>query len=479
MVSLLILIPGSSYAALPDPMSPDISPYFDSIRSDREELFAFFYAMPKGGDIHIHLSGAIPPEKLMAIAARHNLLVDPSTGQLVDLSTNQPSNYTPLQLLVPVASAYANATLSQYLVSKWSMAGFSSDNQSGHDWFFNTFDLIDPVTYYDGELIAVIRDQAASENIRYLELMTSQTNSDEVKQIVSQVPWDDNLPLLRENLLNTGLADICRQKVLTQETYDQISRDHATAAGRNVTVRYNYEALRFYPHKEVFSDLLQAFEIANQSPIIEGVTLVGDEADSYSLDDYDEHMKMLAYLHSIYPDVSITLHAGELTPEIVPSADIRNHISQAISIGNASRIGHGVSIRYEADWKETMAKMAASHIPAEILMTSNLQILGIPATDHPISLYLDYDIPVILATDDPGVECTTLTQEYVNFTLSNPHVSYEQVREINLNSIRYSFLPAQESEQMLGELNESLSQYEHVVFAKSPVAPAYEVGLAA
>jgi adenosine deaminase len=479
IIILLTLIPCTSSAALQDPFNPDISPYFDSIREDRDELFSFFYGMPKGGDIHIHLSGAVPPEKLMAIAARHNLLVDPATGQLVDPATDQPSHYTPLQPLVPVASAYANATLSQYLVSKWSMTGFSYENLSGHDWFFNTFDLIDPVTYYDGELIASIRDLAACENIRYLELMTSQTNSDNVKEIVSTVAWDENLTLMRENLLSAGLADICRQKVLTQANYDQISREHATAAGRNVTVRYNYEALRFYPKKEVFSDLLQAFEIANQSPIIEGITLVGDEADPYSLDDYYEHMKMLAYFHSIYPHIPITLHAGELTPEIVPPVDIQNHIQQAITIANATRIGHGVSIRYEADWEESLAKMADFRIPVEILMTSNLQILRIHARDHPVSLYMEYDIPVILATDDPGVECTTLTQEYVNFTMSNPTVTYEQIREINQNSIRYSFLPAPEKEEMLAELNESLKQYERNIFARFLVVPAYGAGLAA
>jgi len=478
VVCLFTCVPGMSYAIVPDPQCPDISSYFDSIRSDRDELYTFFNDMPKGGDIHIHLSGAIPPENLIDIAARHDLLVDPATGQLVDVATGQPYNYTPLGPLVPVASAYPNSTLFSYLVSRWSMAGFSFDNQTGHDWFFSTFDLIDPVTYYDGELIADLRDQAASENIRYLEVMTSQTNSDAVRQIVSQVPWDENLSLLRENLLKAGLADVCKQKVQTLATYDQVSREHATAQGRSVTVRYIYEALRFYPQKEVFSDLLQAFEIANQSPLIEGVTLVGDEADQYSLQDYDEHMKMVAFLHNVYPDVGITLHAGELTPELVSPAAMQDHISQAISTGNASRIGHGVSIRYEKDESEVLEKMADSHIPVEILLTSNLQILGIDTADHPISFYLDHNVPVILATDDPGVERTNLTQEFVNLTMGKPNVSYEQIREINLNSIRYSFLPENEKNRMLAELNESLKQYERVVLARFAGSSGCEAALA-
>ncbi len=478
IVCLCTCIPGFCYAIIPDPQCPDISSYFDSIRSDRDELYTFFNNMPKGGDIHIHLSGAIPPENLIDIAARHDLFVDSATGQLVDQATGQPYNYTPLGPLVPVASAYTNSTLFSYLVSKWSMAGFSYENETGHDWFFSTFDLIDPVTYYDGELIADIRDQAASENIRYLEVMTSQTNSDNVRQLVSQVPWDDNLSLLRENLLEAGLADVCKQKVQTQANYDKVSQEHATAQGRNVTVRYIYEALRFYPLKEVFSDLLQAFEIANQSPLIEGVTLVGDEADQYSLQDYDEHMKMVAYLHSVYPDVGITLHAGELTPELVSPSDLQDHISKAISTGNASRIGHGVSIRYEKDGEDVLEKMAVSRIPVEILLTSNLQILGIETAEHPVSLYLDHDVPIIIATDDPGIERTNLTQEFVNLTINKPHISYDQIREINLNSIRYSFLPESEKDRMLNELNESLQQYERTFLDRYAGSPGCEVALA-
>jgi len=330
--------------------------------------------------------------------------------------------------------------------------------------------------YYDGELIACIRDLAAEENTHYLEIMTSQTNSDEVRQIVEGVPWNDNLTILRYNLLSAGLNEICMQKAEKQESYDRISRDHATPDGRNVTVRYNYEALRFYPPKEVFSDLLQAFEIANRSSIIQGITLVGDEADSYSIADYHKHMEMIAFLHSVYPNVSLTFHAGELTPLIGKKPDLVYHIADAINTCNASRIGHGVDISFETDHEKIMAGMAANNIPVEILLTSNQQILGINCSDHPVSMYLEHEVPVILATDDPGVEGTNLTQEYVNFTISHPSLSYEEIREINLNSIRYSFLPTEDKERIIDGLLQDMEEFEEsftpgsVVIQQNPVS---------
>ncbi len=47
--------------------------------------------------------------------------------------------------------------------------------------------------------------------------------------------------------------------------------------------------------------------------------------------------------------------------------------------------------------------------------------------------------PFIFATDDPGVECTNLTQEYVIFTMNHPDVTYNEIKEINWNIIKYSF----------------------------------------
>ena len=81
--------------------------------------------------------------------------------------------------------------------------------------------------------------------------------------------------------------------------------------------------------------------------------------DGYvSMRDYTLQMKMLDYLHSLYPKVHITLHAGELAPGLVPPEGLRFHIRQAVELGHAERIGHGVDVMYEDDAPALLKEMA-------------------------------------------------------------------------------------------------------------------------
>src|SRR4051812_23377621 len=48
---------------------------FSAIRSDATALRAFLRAMPKGGDLHVHLSGAVYAEDLIAWAKETSLCV--------------------------------------------------------------------------------------------------------------------------------------------------------------------------------------------------------------------------------------------------------------------------------------------------------------------------------------------------------------------------------------------------------------------
>ncbi len=80
-----------------------------------------------------------------------------------------------------------------------------------------------------------------------------------------------------------------------------------------------------------------------------GMNFVMPEDGYISMRDYTLQMRMLEYLHAVYPKVRITLHAGELAPGLVPPEGLRFHIRQAVEIGHAERIGHGVDVMYEDD----------------------------------------------------------------------------------------------------------------------------------
>src|SRR5271168_5500314 len=106
-----------------------------------------------------------------------------------------------------------------------------------------------------------------------------------------------------------------------------------------------------------------------------------------AMSEYHRQMLMLDYLHGVYPTVHISLHAGEIAPGLVPPDGLKFHIREAVDLGHAERIGHGVDVMYEDRPHELLQELAAKHIMVEINLTSNDVILGIKGKDHPLSLY--------------------------------------------------------------------------------------------
>ena len=51
---------------------------FEAARDNHTELRAFLRRMPKGGDLHTHLSGAVYAERFIAWAAQQHLCADPA-----------------------------------------------------------------------------------------------------------------------------------------------------------------------------------------------------------------------------------------------------------------------------------------------------------------------------------------------------------------------------------------------------------------
>jgi adenosine deaminase len=51
----------------------------DALRADPERLRELLRGMPKGGDLHNHLSGAVYPETLLAWAAADGACIEPTT----------------------------------------------------------------------------------------------------------------------------------------------------------------------------------------------------------------------------------------------------------------------------------------------------------------------------------------------------------------------------------------------------------------
>jgi adenosine deaminase len=214
-----------------------------------------------------------------------------------------------------------------------------------------------------------------------------------------------------------------------------------------VQVRFIYQVLRAFSPEQVFAQTLLGFETVQQaidqgSDDWVGINFVQPEDYMVAMRDYSLHMKMIEYLHGLYPKVHITLHAGELAPGMVPPEGIKFHVRQAVEIGHAERIGHGVDAMYENDAAGLLKEMAKKHVMVEINLSSNEGILGITGNKHPFEYYRAAHVPVALSTDDQGVSRIELTHEYVR-AANDYHLSYTDLKQLARTGMEHSFLPGE------------------------------------
>ena len=189
----------------------------------------------------------------------------------------------------------------------------------------------------------------------------------------------------------------------------------------------------------MFAQTLLGFEVAAVDPTVVGINFVQPEDAYMAMSEYHRQMRMLDYLHSVYPKVHISLHAGEIAPGLVPPEGLRFHIREAIDLGHAERIGHGVDVMYEDDPQALLKEMADRQIMAEINLTSNDVILGVKSPMHPLPSYRGAHVPVALSTDDEGVSRIDLTNEYTRAALEFG-LTYPELKDMARTGLEHSFL---------------------------------------
>ncbi|WP_348267851.1 adenosine deaminase [Edaphobacter paludis] len=456
---------------------------FNTAKKNPLQLRAFLVRMPKGADLHMHLSGAIFAETFLKDAAADLLCVNPNTLSFTkNVGTTRSLAPQPVCSNgdVRAESVFADQHLYDALVDSFSMRSFiPSAGISAHDHFFSTFDRFGGIhKSHTGEWLNEVATRAAAQNEQYLEIMETPTFSNAAK-LGYALGWPtgtsllvgttgqkevtpEQLAKLRDALLAGGLRDevatdrkeladaeakrsaIENCPTMPQQTNvsipsgDSIGEGHSTSC--SVKIRFIYQVLRAFPPQQVFAQTLLGFELASQDPDVVGINFVQPEDAFYSMSEYHRQMQMLDYLHTIYPRVHITLHAGELAPGLVPPAGLRFHIREAVELGHAERIGHGADIMYEDNPKALLNEMADHHIMVEINLTSNDVILGIDPAHHPLPIYLAAHVPVAVSTDDEGVSRIDLTNEYIR-AARDFNLSYADLKNMARTSLEHSFLP--------------------------------------
>ncbi|KEQ16509.1 amidohydrolase family protein [Endozoicomonas numazuensis] len=483
---LLILISNSSFSASLNKSFwlgegfQQTSDSFDQIRNHRPVLQAFMNQLPKGGNLHHHLMGAIPPMEIIDVAIER--------GFCIDTQYHFAKCDGSLQTVKDFISQEENR---EALIQKLRVPE-STDTTQVRNWrFFNFFPLV--ATLFDGidsDFVSFIREKAAVDRLSYIESIiywNEATGPDQLFELITHFPIPDpdstssledfRAKLVAQQSFQTQLQSAASQVANALKTSEDNLKctDSPSLPACAVTVRFLHEIHRTDTLPRVYAQMIFAFELAQRSlsgsdPQVLGINIVGPENNDTALNDYLSHMKMLSFLknNSNYPLVKdhISLHAGELVKATVEDIYYRTTLANAIQIVQPKRIGHGLSLmaqeclqqssagneEYVNCSAELLKAMLDNDIAIEIPFTSNQRLNGIgPKKEHPFPVYAGNNIAVTLATDDPGILKVDLTSQFVeavygfspNQTTNSILLSFDKVIEFTRNSLEFSFLPGQ------------------------------------
>jgi adenosine deaminase CECR1 len=417
------------------------APWFEAFkaRADDIALYRFLYAMPKGGDLHHHLSGGAFPEWYWSLALageedgyRYRTKVrindcaygtDEFSGQpyllyfhtisedrWAKLDGCRQGEYEPLEALSPAQR------------QAWHDALVLDQPHEGRSEFFEAHwarmdDLLANPKLV-AELVALNLKHFAAEGVHYLEA--------QVPLFSLATPEGEPLPP------EAGLAAI-RARLREPDL-----------AGLPISFRMQLSVLRYLPNAE--AALERAYALAARERDIVAVNFVGREDN-----DKGYPLRFLAPLRDLrrrYGALPLSIHAGEVD-------EPNQHVRDTLLLG-AQRIGHGVNLIHDPD---TLLAMRQGPYLVEINLISNLLLNYVDRfEDHPFPEYLRFGIPVALSTDDRGMWDSTLTDEFF-VAVKHFDLSFEELTALSRASLTHSFLPEAEKAAVLATFDADLRAF--------------------
>jgi adenosine deaminase/adenosine deaminase CECR1 len=470
-LTLFALSPDRCFAQKSDPAKERVRSYFNhlvaDVRAHGAELRMFLNLMPKGGDLHQHFTGTTYAETYLDFIKKEHCWISKK-----DFSVITPKDTAKLPDSLSVdALRKDNKRLSDFY-QVWSDKDFYNhyhDQTPPDVQFFGTFANFSTILKYNGayyiEGLKILKNRAQLENVQYIEQMFISPGYKK-----SDASFDDqcrrsmaanNIPELRRTFHD--FVELVKADSLYQKAVPGYLKQLETCAGAvnddTFTLRFQSYVSRNDSPAEVFSALYTAFCEADKSDLVVGVNIVNAENAPIAMSDYSLHMQMFRYMKELFPGVKTSMHAGELTIGMVRPEELTFHITDAVMVAQADRIGHGVDIGYEVKAPEVLSLMRDKKIAVEINLTSNDFILGVRDGEHPFRLYLDQGVPVVLTSDDEGVSRNNLTDDYLNM-VQRYGITYDRLRDIVTNSIRYSFLDDKEKQRQLALLDKRFADFE-------------------
>lgn len=434
-----------------------IDKYLNRIRDNNAALTAFFSQMPKGGDLHHHYSGSVYAETYIGYVVQQDYYIDTNTLK-VDTAKNNDNCLRFSQL----NSMKILPTFKQKLIQKWSVKDYNGVSYPSDKLFFETFSGFGIANNSQARMdtgLLELKRRAIKENVSYIETMFTSIPCSSTMAID---PNYNSQLLSAQTQGNEGLTMTILSKIFQQLQAANVQQCAATFNNQltsmhyrlhiddaSFTMRYQNYVTRVMQPLDVFKNMVLCFESANTTPLIVGVNIVAPEDNEVSMRDYWLHMMMYKFCHAKYPNVKYAMHAGELTLGLVKPEELTWHINAAVRTAGASRIGHGVDMPYEQNCYDLLRCMAKTNTAVEVNLYSNEFILKVKEGAHPLGLYREFGVPVVICTDDAGVLRSNLTHQYVLLAARYPDVSYTEIKKLVFNSIDYSFIEEQKVKDAL------------------------------
>ena len=169
----------------PEPLTPDPTALtalaFEQIRENPPWLAAFLLDMPKGGDLHSHLTGAIYAESYIRWAVEDGLCLERATMALVAPPCDERAGR------LPASAILDNTTLYGDVIDAWSLRHWNPARGAGHDQFFGAFlrfrardrtgDMLAEVTTRACEHVAHRPASSSGRATRYRASLSSRPDS--------------------------------------------------------------------------------------------------------------------------------------------------------------------------------------------------------------------------------------------------------------------------------------------------------------
>ncbi len=424
--------------------------WFEVLKRDAtpEQLYRFLYALPKGGDLHNHLTGSGRPEWWLALALQQ---AERGYHYYTKVRINNCAGYGGNEFGAdPYLLLFKNLQESNYLAlddcrrgeyrrldkldgvqkTAWLNSLRLDKPYEGRNEFFTThWPRLRDLTanpHLVAELLVRNMQAFGAEGLLYLETQIGVRGY--LKPDGSAYGAEQVLSIFRERLA---------------------ARD---AQRTGVTVRFQYALLRFTPDAEQTLAWIYPF-VATHNDLYVGVNMVGreDNDKGYPL----RFLPTLRDLRRRFPGVHLSIHAGEVD-------EPNYHVRDTLLLG-AERIGHGVNLITDP---QTLVAMRYGPYLVEINLISNLLLEYISDfSQHPFPEYLRLGVPVALSTDDRGMWDSNLSDEYY-VAVTQFNLSWAELVQLGRNSLQYSFLDAAAKDALLRSYDLRVQRFKAAFISK-------------